>query len=491
VSDARRNARLESARAALKRGEIASAENTLRGLYERRANDAEVVNLLGTIAVMRGMPAEAITWFEQLTRLQPRDAAAAVNLARVRLGAGDARGAMAAAERGLRLQPGNLAALATCAEALNRLGETQQALAMLDEHVRRGGEHTPELAHAHAVLLSQAGQHDRAAALARTHFESTSTIDPSLRRLLGFALGQALDAQGDCERAFEAFAAANAVPIPGARFDPADFLREIDQLVAFFSPARLRALQRATERSSLPVIVTGMARSGTTLVEQILARHPAIFGAGELSDLDQLAGDVQSRLGVVEPYPQCLMHLRPHSANTLGGEYLARLRRLAPESQRVVDKNLHAVTLLGFVWLIVPGASIIHCRRDPLANGLSCFMSALSPRLHPYASDLRHIGLVHRQIERLMAHWRDTLDLNVLCVEYEELVAQQEARSREIIAHIGLEWDERCLRFHEAPRVVRTLSYDQVRRPIYSSAVERHKRYDKFLEPLKRALAGE
>ena len=131
---------------------------------------------------------------------------------------------------------------------------------------------------------------------------------------------------------------------------------------------------------------------------------------------------------------------------------------------------------------------MIDCRRDPLDTCLSCYMQTLSPRKHPYASDLRNLGLVYRQYERLMCHWQGVLDLQMMTVSYEELVADQEGVSRAIVDFAGLEWDDQCLRFHESQRDVMTLSYDQVRRPIYTTSVGRHQHFEAHLGPLREAL---
>ncbi len=466
---------------------------------ERRGgnNDRDALHVLATVAVHRGNLDDARGYFDRLTQAWPRDAAGHANLGKVRLSLGDARGAVESFERALALQPDLPAALASLADALNRLGERERARDLLLAHVERG-ENDPEVALQLATVLEQLGVHSRAARIAEQHFDAAQPgkVDPLLRRQLGFTLGRSLDALGECERAFDAFTRANAIAVPGARFNPDEFVQSIDEQIAFFTPQRLRAIMRSRERSPLPVLVTGVARSGTTLVEQIIHAHPQAFGAGELPLLDQLTDSIQSQLDSPLLYPHCLMDLRTDTANALASQHLRQLQGLIPCSpptatikpQRIVDKSLRAVMHLGLIWTLLPGATVIHCRRDPLANGLSCFMSALSPIKHSWASDLGHIGLVIRETDRLMDHWRKTLDLPMLDVQFEEMVADPQRVSRAIIAHIDLEWDDRCLRYHESDRVVRTLSYDQVRRPIYAAAVDRHRRYEKFLSPLRKSL---
>ena len=154
---------------------------------------------------------------------------------------------------------------------------------------------------------------------------------------------------------------------------------------------------------------------------------------------------------------------------------------------RVTDKNPHNFERLGLVALLLPRARIIHCRRNPLDTCFSCFSHHFNEK-HGYNCDLRNIGLYYRQYERLMAHWRSASPLKMIEVTYEELIANQEAVSRRLIEFVGVEWDDRCLRFHSSERMVRTPSNWEVRQPIYTRSVERWRNYEKHLGPLKESL---
>ncbi len=158
-------------------------------------------------------------------------------------------------------------------------------------------------------------------------------------------------------------------------------------------------------------------------------------------------------------------------------------------ARRVVDKALANYCHLGLLELIAPQARILHCRRDPLDTCLSCFAQPLWPSAHPYTCNLEHLGAMYAGYERLMAHWRATLNLPVLDVHYEQLVADQEGVSREILEFCGLEWDPACLRYYDTGRVALTASYDQVNRPIYDRSVARHRHFEGHLKPLQRMLA--
>jgi hypothetical protein len=228
-----------------------------------------------------------------------------------------------------------------------------------------------------------------------------------------------------------------------------------------------------------------MPRSGTSLVEQILASHPAVHGAGELTEIGLMA--LSTAAGGRE-YPESVRGLDARSVNAMAAAYGRRLDALAPKAERVVDKMWQNFEYLGFAAMLLPAARIIWCRRDPADLGLSCFFQHFFGDGVPFAYDLAHIGCMVREHERAMAHWRAVLDLDILDLTYETLVADPEAQIRRLVKFAGLPWDPACLRFHQTERVVRTASHAQVRRPLYSSSVGRHRAYARWLGPLYRAL---
>jgi hypothetical protein len=230
-----------------------------------------------------------------------------------------------------------------------------------------------------------------------------------------------------------------------------------------------------------------MMRSGTSLAEQILASHSAVYGAGELRDIDLLVATLPQRLGAAEGYPACLGRLDAAAVRALADEHLGRLRQRGGAAARVVDKAPFNFLHLSLIVTLFPRARLVHCRRDPVDTCLSCYFQNFGEPMG-FTLDLRHLGLYYRAYERLMAHWARVLPVPVFELQYEELTADQEAVSRRLVEFCGLDWDERCLRFHETRRPVRTASTLQVRRPMYQSAVGRWKRYEAHLGPLLEAL---
>jgi hypothetical protein len=173
--------------------------------------------------------------------------------------------------------------------------------------------------------------------------------------------------------------------------------------------------------------------------------------------------------------------------NAIAEQHLKKLASFSAQSSRVTDKMPHNFRHLGMIDLLFPGARIIHCLRDPVDTCLSIYSLPFSAS-HAYAADLTQLGAYYRQYQDLMTHWKQALHIPMLEVQYEEIVANQEEMTRKMIEFCGLQWDERCLRFHESERVVTTPSYDQVRRPIYKKSIARWKNYEHYLGPLIAAL---
>ncbi len=263
--------------------------------------------------------------------------------------------------------------------------------------------------------------------------------------------------------------------------------KRIDRLIAAFTPERLQSLPRAQHDSKTPVFILGMPRSGTSLVEQILASHPQVHGAGELNNIMRLESGMPDLVGGGKRFPDGLNKLTQEHVDELASHYLEHLAELSPDALRVTDKMPNNFLHLGTIQLLFPDARIIHCMRDPLDTCLSCYFQNFFAQ-HPYTNDLGHLGAYYNGYERLMAHWKQTLDLPIFDIRYEDLVENQETKSREMIEFIGLEWDEACLKFHENKRIGRTASYDQVRQPIYKGSVARWRNYESHLEPLRKAL---
>ena len=306
------------------------------------------------------------------------------------------------------------------------------------------------------------------------------------RSAMLFGLAHVFDARAEFARAADSAAGANAMQLAdfrrrGRAYDPTEHKLFVDRLLEAFTPEffeRVRGWGLETER---PVFVVGMPRSGTTLVEQILASHRRVFGAGELQlarNTFRALPEVTGRGGL--PH-ECLEHLDREALGYLAREHLQRLAARNASADRVVDKMPENTLYLGLMAALFPRAKFIHCRRDLRDVAFSCWMTNFD-RLR-WACDQHHIASRAAQYNRVMDHWRRVLPVPVFEVDYESIVAGLEDVSRELVGWCGLEWDPACLEFYETRRPVRTASAAQVRRPIYSNSIGRWKNYE-------RALAG-
>jgi hypothetical protein len=306
------------------------------------------------------------------------------------------------------------------------------------------------------------------------------------RSSLHFMAAKLLDKLGQFNRAFAHAKLGNA--LHGANYDAAQVERHVNDRVGFFTQRNLRSLPRATHASDKPVFIVGMPRSGTTLLEQILACHPAVHAAGELPWMFELAERIRQRASFsARPLPHSLHDASIGDLDQLAGGYLGAVTALNPAARRITDKLPANYLCLGLISLLFPDARVIHCRRHPLDTCLSCYFTDFQVA-NDFSFDLRWTGHCYRQYERLMAHWKSVLLLPILDVDYEQLVADTEPQVRRFIEFIGLPWDDRCLRFHENGRFAATASHAQVRQPIYGSSVGRWRHYEKHLAPLRAAL---
>jgi hypothetical protein len=247
------------------------------------------------------------------------------------------------------------------------------------------------------------------------------------------------------------------------------------------------AARRASNRSTLPVFIVGMGRSGTTLVEQIIASHPSAHGAGERRALTRTVGELTKETGIGGP--EGIARWPVEALDRAAERYLAELAALAPGAERITDKLPQNFLRLGVIQRLLPAARIIHCRRDPRDVLLSAyFQSEKIPAMEPW--NLPEAALIYRLQEQMMAHWFEVLDLEILPVQYESLVQQPEIETRRIVAFLGLPWDERCLAIDENRRIVDTSNYAAVRRRIHVDAVGRWRHYERHLGPMIEALQG-
>jgi tetratricopeptide (TPR) repeat protein len=313
---------------------------------------------------------------------------------------------------------------------------------------------------------------------------NVSSLDEEEQIFLRFALGKALKDVGDHEKSFAHLRAGNALKRKRVAYDSEATLRMFDRTQSIFDRERIRRSEGSGCSSETPIFILGMPRSGTTLVEQILASHPKVFGAGERDDFSAIVAKLGAEQRITADFPEFIPSLPLQAYSRIGVDYVDRLRGLAPTAGKITDKMPENFRFVGLIHLALPKARIIHLRRDPVDTCLSCFATLFYEPLD-YTYDLKELGRYYRAYQRLMDHWREILPPGVMLdVRYEDIVEDIEGQARRMIAHCDLEWDPRCLDFHRANRPIRTASMGQARQPLYKTSVGRWRVYESQLGPL-------
>lgn len=431
---------------------------------------------------------QAIRRLEKYVRQCPRDNRAQVMLGDWLRNHGQPRKAAVHLERFLRKSPGHPAALAALCHCYMIAGENERAQALLCPHLGGRDEHYL-VARAYTALQYDLKNYDAAIEVASRHV-GRPDIDPIKRTELCFGLGQSYEKIEEYEKAFKAYELANS--IISNDYDPEESRRRVRRLIDAFSKKTLDRLPRAELDSSSAIFVVCRPRSGSTMVERIIAAHPQVHAAGECSLIPTIAHALQIRTGSTLEFPEVISDLDQEDVNRAAREYLEFTHSLDPTAVRITNKFLGNWMVLGLVELLLPEARIIDLRRDAIDNCLACFSADLGPH-HAYSANLRHMGLAFRDAERALQHWKEVLSVPILSVNYEDIVADQEGWTRKIIQFCGLPWHDDCLRFHSAGEQAQlfnapTLSYNQVRQPIYSSSVGRAEKFAPFLGPLHEGL---
>lgn len=376
-------------------------------------------------------------------------------------------------------------------EAYLGLGSTYEQEGLIEEAVvqfRKALSVKPELGNGYLSLASIPSvtltEEERAQI---QNLLAKPDLEDETRSALYFALARVCEREKKYDQAFEYVQKGNKIDRAKIDFSAQANRQFISRCIEIFDKPFLEARADFGSESDRPVFVLGLPRSGTTLIEQIISAHPKAFGGGEVVLIHNMARQLTRELNSKVPYPDCIFDMTAESSKRLAGLYLDHLASFDNTALRVTDKLPFNFRYVGLLQLLFPKARIIHCRRDPRDVAVSCyFIKFLKPI--SFAYDLTDFGEYYRDYVRVMDHWRRVLPKPMLEINYEDVIADQEGKSREIIEFCGLDWDDACLTFHEAERPVHTASSWQVRQPIYSSSVQRWRRYEAHLGPLITAL---
>ena len=500
-------------------GNLKDAERIYRDVLVQDPDNVDALRLLAGVAMRAKQWGDAEVLLEKALRIAPDFYQGWMDLGHARQEQDRTDAALDAFRRAIKVEPGKPNGYAASGTALGMAGRHEEAIGYFDQAIERDERHAGALAGLGHVLKT-IGRQDEAVAAYRRCIEHNPSFGEAwwslanlktfrfsdeeiaaMEALAGkeglgnepranfqFALGKAWEDKGDYDRAFEWYRAGNENRREREMYDPVQTIDNYDQFITVFSREFLAGKSGVGCDSRAPIFIVGLPRSGSTLLEQILASHPDVEGTHELPDLSRTARSIGLGRNDRHAYPRAVVELEADQCVELGEDYLRRSERhRALGRPRFTDKMPNNFVHVGLISLILPNAKIIDARRHPLD---SCFGSykQLFARGQPFTYDLFEVGEFYMQYLRLMEHWDTVLPGKVLRIQYEDVVADVETQVRRLLDYCELPWDDACLRFYESDRAVKTASSEQVRQPIYDSAQHRWRNYEKHLGPLIEVL---
>ncbi len=459
------------------RGHETAAIQALRAAIALKTRVNEANSRLGDLLHARGDLIEAAGCYR---RAADGSIAGRLNAAKA-LAAGEKYGEAATVlRRLLALEPGNAAARWNLGFILALQGSFDDAVAQLEQACALAPSAVG--AFYNLVTAKRVTEADRPLIERAIEVLDSGKLYDVARMTAHYALGKAFDDLRDYAAAIHHFDAANQIKNNFSVYDRDELAALVDTLIARCTPEYFAAHAALGAQDETPVLIVGMPRSGTTLVEQILSSHPLVAAGGE-REFWSGRGPDWAHCGVDG--------LVPAAIAGLADDYRAELARIAPDATRVTDKMPHNFMWIGLIHLVFPRARIIHCRRHPVDTCLSLYFTFFERKLS-FASDRGNLVFEYRQYEKLMKHWRAVLpDDRFLDVDYEALVAERETWTRRLVEFCGLDWDDACLHHERNRGTVKTASLWQARQPIYRNSVARWRRYEPWLGELRELLPPE
>jgi tetratricopeptide (TPR) repeat protein len=508
---------LQRAYELLRSGRYADAETICRGVLDRAPNHPFAYDILGLIAQRQDALPQALMFFERAIAADGRQPVFRQHVASVYFVFGRHKDAIAQLLTALKLKPDFIEASCDLAKCYLFQGKFDEAVGLF-RRALAVAPNNPTVIFESASGLATAGFPDEAKALLRraaetgieapnAYFELSKietsvealpeldkieallkdgTLSAMQRSMLHLAAGKVASRRKLFDQAFEHYRQAKA-PFAWA-FDIKRNHETHQRLRELYNREFFEERKGFGSASSRPVFIVGMPRSGTSLTEQILASHRDVAAGGELSEIGRIAASAGRRPTESGNAKAAIASLSTRDTQALANEYLSFLRGISADAPRVTDKMPQNFLHLGLIALLFPNAKIIHCRRDPLDTCLSCFMTGFPGTRHAYAAKLDTLGAYYADYAALMDHWRMVLPIPIFEVQYEDLVTAPEETIRALVDHVGLEWDDACLNFHETSRVMYTASRYQATQPIHRGSIGRWRDSERHLGPLKEAL---
>lgn len=467
-------------------GDYSRAESHYRKALQHDPRFTNALNGLAICLGEQGHHDHATQTLKKLLRYEPDNGHAHTNLARSLRELGRHDEALRHGMKALQLSPDNPAVYNNVGLILSNVGRHDEAI----RHYQKAIHLDQEFGHAYYNLAQAKKFSADDDDLIRFMEKSLkiSGLDRQSQIQLHFALGKAHDDRKAWEKAFRHYDQANKMS--GIHFDASSFRRYIDDIITTFDSSFFASCNITGNTKARPIFIVGMPRSGTTLLEQILASHPDLHGIGECTEIPRITLKMQEYLQASSPYPACMTKITEKKVRKLATSYLKAVRLSKQTTVSSIDKMPTNFLHLGLILLLFPDARILHMTRHPLDTCLSCYFQHFSNR-NNYTYDLVSLGQYYREYLRIMKHWKRLMPDRILDIAYESLVADQGNETQRILEYCELDWNESCLDFHKTQRAVQTASNFQIRQPIYTTSRARWKNYSKHLTPLARALGDD
>ncbi|MCP4022880.1 MAG: tetratricopeptide repeat protein [Desulfobacteraceae bacterium] len=470
-----------------KKGKLDEAIETYQKALAINPEYADAYNNLGIALKDADRLDEAIDYFSNAVKFRPDFAEAYNNLGNVFEKLGRSDDAIKSYTKAISIKPEYAQAHCNLGIELEKIGRLEEAIASFRKTISLKPEHIE--AHRYLTKSKKFTRYDDDIAAMESLYQQADLSNED-KMYLCFAIGKAYEDLAMSDKSFSFIFKANRLKRSSYDYSISEDRAMFNIIKEIFNPDFFSSLKDTGHLDETPIFILGMPRSGSTLIEQILASHPQVFGAGELKDLALAGKDISwSRPPGESEYSS---NIGMEEFKKIGAEYIQRIRTHSKEARFITDKMPHNFLHIGLIKTVLPKAKIIHSMRNPMDTGLSIYKNYFSEKnSHRYAYDLEELGQYYNLYLDIMAHWRDTLPGFVYDIQYEDLISDQEKQTRKLLDFCSLPWDEACLEFHKAERKISTASAVQVRRPLYKDSFQLWKRYEKQLEPLRKIIFGQ
>ena len=497
--------------------EFGKAENICQEILRKDPDNVNATRLLGVLAVELGNQKLAVQMLRNTVKLEPRFFGAYIDLARELMEIDELEECHEVLQTALKLQPELALPYSMMGYLHSKAGRFEEAAEAFKVALEKQADHGASLAGL-GHSLKTIGRQEEAVDTYRNCIKAfpafgdaywalanlktyrfrddeiammenrvdDANLDTEARANFNYSLGKAYEDRGDYDQAFERYERGAKLRRSNENDDPVRPEAPHDEIIETITPEVLQQNKDYGDPDPAPIFIVGLPRSGSTLIEQILASHSQVDGTHELPDLPHMINAIDHQKPNGVGYPQALLHYGEVLA-TIGRQYIASTRRYRGDAPFFTDKMPGNFASVGLIALILPNAKVINARRYPLDSCMSCYKQ-LFYRGQMFTYDQVELGKYYLEYQRMMDYWHEILPGKVLDVQYEQLVADQENQTRRLLEHCGLPWEDNCLRFYETDRAVVTASSEQVRQPIYSMSVNSWRRFEKHLGPLIEVL---